>query len=234
MRFLLVIGLLILGSVSLAQTAVIELSCVVKDDNTGKKMPDAKVTITTGGTSVIEVQTDSTGKAPKIQLDLNKNYEVLIHKEGYISKLATIDARFDNVEDLPPFVPFPIQVSLFEPMPHDSFEWLASTPMIKFKIDQYGNMGWDMAYTRKMLKKIALVKEGLPSNLYEEYIGLSDAGDLHLKNSEFEKAKEKYTAANEVWASDRALKKIDECDLLIDKRDHPEKYANESEKVEEK
>ena len=69
---------------------------------------------------------------------------MLITKDGYVTKVATIDGHYDYPEDLPPFIPFPIQTSLFQKVDGVDFGWLETTPMIKFELDPYGNQSWDV------------------------------------------------------------------------------------------
>ena len=139
---LLAILLMFAGSV-FSQEPVISLNIITKDDDTGKKLAGATVVVKTGGSVFVTKQSASNGKVPPIDLPLGANYQVIIKKEGYVSKIANIDGNFDYPEDLPPFVPFPIQTSLFKKVEGVDFSFLETTPMIKFELDQYGqqNLG---------------------------------------------------------------------------------------------
>lgn len=160
--------LLAFASAAFAQDPVISMNITTKDDDTGKKLAGATVVVKTGGSVFVTKQSASNGKVPVIDLPLGQNYTVYIQKEGYVTKVATIDAHYDYPEDLPPFIPFPIQTSLFKSVEGVDFKWLETTPMIKFELDQYGNQTWDQAYTKDMLKKIADLKEELAKKKEEE------------------------------------------------------------------
>lgn len=211
MRLFVLSILLLLAGVGLAQDPVISLNIVTKDDDTGKKLAGATVVIKKNG-AVIETKTAaSNGKVPPIDLPINENYVVYIKKEGYVTKVANINGHYDYPEDLPPFIPFPIQTSLFKVVDGVDFQWLETTPMIKFELDQYGNQTWDQNYTKQMLKKIEDLKKEMAEKANEDAKKKADfdayvaSGDKAMAKPEYQTAIDNYTKALELF-DDAAVK----------------------------
>jgi tetratricopeptide (TPR) repeat protein len=194
---------ILLGVVGVAfsQDPVISLNITTKDDDTGKKLTGAVVVVKSGGSVFVTKTSASNGKVPPIDLPLGQNYVVYIQKDGYVTKVANIDGHYDYPEDLPPFIPFPIQTSLFREVEGVNFQWLETTPMIKFELDQYGNQIWDQAYTKEMLKKIAKLKEEIAEKKDEdaqkkkEFDQFVAAGDKNVGSEEYESAIGNYEKA---------------------------------------
>ncbi|UKN01319.1 hypothetical protein K6119_16450 [Paracrocinitomix mangrovi] len=213
--FLLSILLLFTGLVY-SQDPVISLTITTRDDDSGKKLAGATVIVKSGGSVFTTKTSASNGKVPPIDLPLGQNYVVEIKKDGYVTKVANIDGHFDYPEDLPPFVPFPIETSLFQKVEGVDFAWLETTPMIKFELDQYGNQSWDQAYTKQMLDKIEKLKKQLAEKKeeeekkrieFEQYVA---SGDKAVEKQEYQEAIDNY---------DKALALFDDADVKKKKTD---------------
>lgn len=213
MRLLTFAILLFFSGLALAQDPVISLDVSTKDDDSGKKLAGSTIEVYKDGKLFVTKQSASNGRVPLIDLPLGSTYKIVIKKEGYVAKVATLDGRFDYPEDLPPFVPFPIQTSLFRKVEGVDFKWLETTPMIKFELDQYGNQTWDKAYTNGMLKKIEDLKKQLAEKADEEakkqadfdaYVKTADAAN---SKQEYETAIENYNKALEIFSDKADVKK---------------------------
>ncbi len=213
MRLLTLAILLIFSGLALAQDPVISLDVSTKDDDSGKKLPGSTVEVYKDGSLFVTKQSASNGRVPPIDLPLGSMYKIVIKKEGYVAKVATLDGRFDYPEDLPPFVPFPIQTSLFRQVEGVDFKWLETTPMIKFELDQYGNQTWDKAYTNGMLKKIEDLKKEMAEKAEEDAKKQADfdayvkTADAALSKQDYEKAIENYDKALEIFSDKADVKK---------------------------
>lgn len=213
MRLLTLAILLIFSGLALAQDPVISLDVSTKDDDSGKKLAGSTVEVYKDGKLFVTKQSASNGRVPPIDLPLGSRYKIVIKKEGYVAKVATLDGNFDYPEDLPPFVPFPIQTSLFRQVDGVDFKWLETTPMIKFELDQYGNQTWDKAYTNGMLKKIEDLKKEMAEKADEQAKKQADfdayvkTADAALTKKDYEKAILNYDKALEIFSDKADVKK---------------------------
>ncbi|MFT4600729.1 MAG: epidermal growth factor receptor substrate 15, partial [Arenicella sp.] len=214
-----------IGGFAFSQDPVVSLNVSTKDDDSGKKLPGSVVEVYKDGKLFITKTSASDGRVPSIDLPLGANYKIVIKKPGYVAKVATFAAFYDHPEDLPSFVPFPIQTSLFKEVEGVDFEWLEKTPMIKFELDQFGQQSWDKGYTNDMLKKIEDLKKEMAEKAAEDAKKKADfdayvkAGDLAVPKKDYEKAIDNYNKALEIF---------DEADVKK-KRDDAQKAKDESE-----
>jgi len=224
MRLLTLVILLFIGGAALAQDPVISLNVTTKDDDSGKKLSGAVVEIFKDGKLFVTKNSASNGKVPPIDLPIGSNYKIVIKKDGYVPKVATFDGHFDYPEDLPPFVPFPMQTSLFKQVEGVDFDWLKTTPMIKFELDQYGQTTWDQAYTKQMLKKIEDLKKEMAEKAEEDAKKKADfdafvkAGDGNVSKEEYEKAIQNYNSALEIFDDAEVKKKRDDAQKAWDEK----------------
>ena len=201
MRLLALFILLFSTAMGLAQDPVLSLDVKTLDDDSNKKLSGTTIEVYQDGKLYVSKTTDSKGKAPLIDLPLNHNYVVYVKKEGYVTKVANIDASYPNPDDLPPFIPFQFQVSIFKTVDGVDFSFLETTPMIKFSMDQWGNQTWDQAYTKQMLKKIEDLKKQMAEKKEEEAKKKADfdayvkAGDLAMTKPNYDVAISQYELA---------------------------------------
>ena len=224
MKQLLFIITIIISSLTFAQDPVISLNITTKDDDTGKKLDGATIEVRTGGKVFVTKTSASNGKVPPIDLPLGKDYTVIIKKPGYVPKVATIRAYFDYPEDLPPFVPFNFQTSLFRDVEGVDFSWMETTPLIKFELDQYGQQTWDNAYTNDMLDKIEKLKKEIQEKREEEekkreeFDNYVASGDKALGKEEYQEAITNYDKALTLFDDADVKKKRDDAQKALDAR----------------
>lgn len=222
MKHFLVLILLFIGVSGFAQNTVISLDITTRDDDTGKKLSGATVIVKSGGSVFVTKTSASNGKVPIIDLPLGQNYEVYVQKEGYVTKMVTIDGHFDYPEDLPPLLPFAMESSLFAKVDGVDFAWLERTPMVKFELDQYGNQAWDQAALKEMLKRIEKLKEELAAKKGEEAKKKADfdafvaAGDKSNTAEDYVKAIENYDKALGLFDDATVKKKRDDAQKALD------------------
>ena len=223
-RLLTLVILLLIGGAALAQDPVISLNVTTKDDDSGKKLSGAVLEVYKDGKLFVTKNSASTGKVPPVDLPIGSNYKIVIKKDGYVPKVATFDGHFDYPEDLPPFVPFPMQTALFREVEGVDFDWLKTTPMIKFELDQYGQTTWDQAYTKQMLKKIEDLKEEMAEKAEEEakkkaeFEAFVKSGDLNVSKEEYEKAIQNYNSALDIFDDAEVKKKRDNAQKAWDEK----------------
>ncbi|MEX1001251.1 MAG: hypothetical protein WDZ35_03970 [Crocinitomicaceae bacterium] len=222
MRELVLTILLIVAGASFAQESVISLDVGTKDDDTGKRLSGATVEIRVGGKVFTTKTSASNGKVPIIELPLGQTYTIIIKKSGYVPKVATLDARFDYPEDLPPFVPFKFETSLFRDVEGVDFSWMETTPLIKFEMNQYGQQTWDDAYTKEMLKKIEKLKKEIEEKREAEEKKRQDfddfvaTADKAFDKKEYKEAIDNYDKALALFDEPDVKKRRDEAQKALD------------------
>ena len=201
MRSLALIILLCCSAIGMAQETVLKISAVSLDDDTGKKLQGTTMEIYQDGESFAKVKTDSSGKYEPVDLPINHDYVLKLRKEGYVTKMATIDAHVDYPEDYDAEIPFAMQISLFKVVDSLDFSFLDTTSLINFHVDQQGFQAWDHAYTKTMLKKIELVKKGYKIEDINQYYGFLDEGERFFYAGELDSSILNYRKASGILPS---------------------------------
>lgn len=233
MRSLALIILLCCAAMGMAQAPVLNLTVVTRDDASGEKLVGATVEVVKDGEFFASSDSDSLGKVPVIKLPVNYNYSIYIKKEGYVTKMATVDASYSNPSDLAAFIPFPMEVSLPVKNPCYDYSFLSIEPMINFTIHKDGYQKWDQSYTKSMLKKIADVKSDCieASRLlvqtdqskdpnFAEYTRLFEKGEMYEKQGDYRTALDYYRRARGYRETDLVNKKIIEVRKLRDEKEN--------------
>lgn len=191
MKVLTIIFSIMIGGLVYAQKPVIQLVVTVRNDANGEKMNGAKLEVFKGKELLYTKFSGSNGKVPSVDLPINASelYSFRISKDGYVSKLATINSSFELEEDLPPFLPFPVQVSLFQNCDQADLSFMKDEPIIKFYIDEGGFQTWDMAHLKSMQVKIQDHKYAyLSAEQAELYFGNIKLAEAAKDSNEFKKA----------------------------------------------
>ena len=208
MRILSLAILLFFGVLSFAQTSVVQISGTIKDEDSGKPLDGATIEVFQDGKPFETKTCASSGKIPLIDLPVNHSYTIYIKKSGYVTKMVTIDAHHAYPEDLYPIIGQQLESSLFKVVEGIDFSFLETTPMIEFKMDETGLIGYDKAALQAMKVKIEKLKTQMEiqkqENLkkeqedaaktanYNEYI---KAGDAAMTSTKYDVAITQYEAA---------------------------------------
>jgi len=222
MRLITLLILLAVGGFAYSQDPVISLNVSTKDDDSGKKLAGSVVEVYKDGKLFISKNSASNGRVPTIDLPVGPKYKVVIKKPGYVPKVATFDSHYDYIEDLPPFTPFPMQTSLFKEVDGVDFEWLKTTPMIKFELNEAGQTVWDQGYTKDMQKKIEKLKNEMAEKAEEDAKKKADfdafvkAGDAGVSKEDYEKAIQNYDSALGIFDDAEVKKKRDDAQKAFD------------------
>jgi tetratricopeptide (TPR) repeat protein len=205
-----------------AQKTVIELKPTIGDDDNGKPLAGATVEIYKNGVLLASETTASVGKSPSITVPVCENckYTIFIKKEGYVTKMAILDGSYDYPEELPPgTVEQRFDASIFRTVEGIDFSFLEREPMVEFAINSEGFIGFDQKQINLMKqkiedlkKKMAVKKEQLAKEDAERAKKEADfnlyvaAGDLAMKQKEYEKAIGQYTLALGIRQDDQPTK----------------------------
>ena len=208
MKLLLVILFSFFTVISYSQEKEVEIVVNLKNDDTGKKLSGATVSIYADGKLITAKSSESNGKVPTIYLETGKYYQIFIRKSGFVSKMAELDTRVDNLEDAPPALFLRFETALFESVEGVDFNFLEKTPMTKFDFDEGYYQRHDKGYTDKMLKQIEELKRKIAEKKEEEskqdkasrkteadFNAYVEAGDAAIKSTKYEKAISQYELA---------------------------------------
>jgi tetratricopeptide (TPR) repeat protein len=222
MRIIILAVFVFLCGFGFAQKTVIELKPTIGDDDNGKPLAGATVEIYKNGVLLASETTASVGKSPSITVPVCENckYTIFIKKEGYVTKMAILDGSYDYPEELPPgTVEQRFDASIFRTVEGIDFSFLEREPMVEFAINSEGFIGFDQKQINLMKqkiedlkKKMAVKKEQLAKEDAERAKKEADfnlyvaAGDLAMKQKEYEKAIGQYTLALGIRQDDQPTK----------------------------
>ncbi|MFD1552381.1 hypothetical protein DNU06_10885 [Putridiphycobacter roseus] len=230
MKYLLIFFLLSLSFVSFTQEKEVELVVNLKDDDSGKKLYGATVSVYADGKLITSATSGGNGKVPTIYIETGKYYRIFIRKEGYVTKMAELDARIDILEDAPDVLGIKFETAIFESVEGVDFSFLEKTPMTKFDFDSEYYYRYDKAYTEDMLKKIAELKKKIADKKEEDkkkdkeklkteadFMAYVEAGDAAMKNAKYQTAVEQYSLALQLRSEDVSVQgKLKEAQRLLE------------------
>ena len=229
MKYLLIFFLFSLSFVSIAQQKEVELVVNLKDDDTGKKLYGATVSVYSDGKLITSATSGGNGKVPTIYIETGKYYRIFIRKDGYVTKMAELDARIDLIEDAPDVLGIRFETSIFESVEGVDFSFLEKTPMTKFDFDSEYYAKYDKAYTESMLKKIEELKRKIDEKREEDkkkekeklkteadFMAYVEAGDAAMKNAKYQVAVDQYSLALQLRNDDASVQaKLKEAQRLL-------------------
>ena len=122
---------------------------------------EGEISIYAKGKLIISKMSSVTGSAAVITIPAGEKYQIFIRKEGYVTKMAELNAKVKNIDEAPDPLYLPFSVTLFKKDEGVDFAFLENTPMVKFYFDEQYYFRWDKEYTKSMLKKIEELKNGV-------------------------------------------------------------------------
>ena len=194
MRLIALIILLCTVAMGIAQeSAVLEVQTIkiditVRDNETAKAMPGATVDVFVDNELILSKESDSLGKVMIEGLAMNEDFVIQIRKDGFVSKMATLNTDYEYLNELNGSLSFPFYVSLFNQTAISNFSFLEETPMIEFYFDPMGYIIWDATYTKRMLSIVDKVKTGISFETVQEYYGFIDLAEEQFLNAELASA----------------------------------------------
>lgn len=232
MRYLLLFIVLSLSLSSYSQEKDVEIVISVENDNTGKKLSGATISVYSDGQLITSSISGGSGKVPTIYVPTGKYYQIFIRKNGFVTKMAELDARIDILEDAPDPLYLKFETSIFESIESVDFSFLESTPMTKFDFDSEYYYRYDKEYTSQMLKKIEALKREIEEKKKEEekkdkesakneadFNVYVDAGDKAMKDAKYETAIQQYGLALALRKDNTAIQeKLKEAQRLLDEQ----------------
>ena len=156
--------------------------------------------------------TTSGGKFSDIKLPLGSTYTLIIEKEGYVSKLATIDATYD--ESFPPVeeIPLKFEVTLFESCEFSNYDFLKTDPVVIFQLDNSGYMTFDREQIKYMMKKVEQARYAmLKTEERDTFITNYDHALALMRADKFSDALPLLVKAKEIVDCPHVLQKLKDC-----------------------
>lgn len=207
-RFLVII-FLFLSALGWSQGPQIELDLRSRDESTGKPLPSVTITVYQDNQKIKTVNTNSKGRADKFYVPVGYYYKIEFSKAGYVSKTATLDARYDTPEDLYPVTYRDMEFTLFPEMEGVDFSFMENEPMVEFEFTPDGStIGWDVDALSEMQKKIETLKKEIKEKEKEleenaeRFAQLVDEADKMYNSGDYQQALDTYKTAQSYVADD--------------------------------
>ena len=211
-----------------AQDPVIQLKPEIKDDISGRAMAGVTIEILADGKPFATKNSASNGQIPTIDLPIGPVYTVKIKKQGYVTKMMTINSHSDFPDELPIFYEQPFETTMFQTVEGIDFSFLEREPMIEFSFDSQSLLSWDATKLKVMQKKIEDLKRQLAEKKAQQeleqkanaaaeknYSAYLAAGDAAMLVKDYAKAVTQYQAAIAVKADPIVQTKLDEAKKLL-------------------
>lgn len=160
MKLLLVITILLFSLNGSAQLPVVRLEIKSMDETTGKGLKGTVVEIYSDGKLISSGISGDNGSIEQIDVPINQVYKIYFKNNGYVTKVAEIDAHCDRPSDLPKSTVVMMQVTLFKVKDGIDLAFLEETPIIIYKFDNKGWMTFDRKYTETMIAKVEGIRKG--------------------------------------------------------------------------
>ncbi len=192
-----------------AQNPEIVLVIKALDEETNKNLPGVNVIITQDGKPYKTLTTNSKGKVPLVYVPVGHMYTIKFKKDGYVTKMAQLDGRYDTPEDLDFETSRDMKFYLFKSVEGVDFSFLENEPMVKFEFSPDGyEFVWDIAYSNQMQKKIKDLKKQMEDKAAEneekekekakqeaDFQAYVKAGDAAVAQKDYQKAIGQYDLA---------------------------------------
>jgi tetratricopeptide (TPR) repeat protein len=206
--------LLLLSCISYTQDEIVAFTVNIRNES-DRPMKDVILNSYKGDTLFRSDTTRSNGKVYNIILPIGSTYRMVIGKEGYVSKMAAIDANFKSDLDVWTETPMKFEVTLFEECDAGDYEFMKTEPLITYQFDSTGFLTFDKAHLRKMIRKVEFAKyANLSEEDHETFSTAYFGGMEQMEFQDYDKGLEMLLKAKEIVDCQYVLDKIKECEDL--------------------
>ena len=137
----------------LAQEPVVAVNISVQEERSGDRVEGVNISVVEKGVVFLEKITDAKGHC-YFELPISHSFTMKFKKDGYVTKLAEINTRCKDSNDVMLKIPVNCSVSLFYACEKDDFEFLEKEAVIQLYLDSNCTQTWDVEHSRKMKSKI--------------------------------------------------------------------------------
>ena len=229
MKNILFIVLLFIGNTLLAQGPQIVLDLKTENDDTHKNLGGVTIEIYQDGKKIVTETSSSKGKVDIIIVPIGHMYLIKFKKQGFVTKMAQVDGRYDTPEDLDDEIYRDMAGALFESADGVDFSFLENEPIIKFELSADGyEFSYDQSHLKQMQKKIADLKKkiakekaNLDKKEAEQKVRLADyqtyveAGDKAVGGSNYQIAIDQYNLALKLFDKPEVKTKLANAEKLL-------------------
>lgn len=229
MKNILIIVLLFFGNCLFSQEAQIVLDIKTENDATGRKLGGVTIEILQDGKNIFTKITSSKGKLALVTVPVGYLYWVKFKKDGYVTKIAQVDGRYDTPEDLEEESYQELNGSLFESTEGVDFSFMEKEPIIKFEFTPDGyQFTYDQPHFKNMQKNIADLKKKIEKDKQEnekkeierkkreaDYQTYVDAGDKAMDNSKYQMAIDQYSLALKLFDKPEVKTKLGNAQKML-------------------
>jgi len=160
MKFLFLITTFLFSLSGSALLPVVRLEIKSMDEATGKGLEGTVVEVYSDGKLISSGISGTNGSIETIDVPINQIYKIYFKNNGFVTKVAEIDANCDRPSDLPKSTVVMMQVTLFKVKDGIDLAFLEETPIIIYKFDNKGWMTFDRKYTETMIAKVEGIRKG--------------------------------------------------------------------------
>jgi hypothetical protein len=157
------IFLTLLSFTALADLPVLKVDIKSVDEESGKGLEGTTVEIYSEEKLLFNVKTIKNGTIETIELPINQVYKIYFKQDGYVTKMAEINAHSDRPSDLAKTTVVLMQVTMFKKVESVDLSFMETTPIIKYKFDSKGWMTFDRKYTEAKIEEINEIR-GIAKN----------------------------------------------------------------------
>ncbi len=233
--YMLVLLLGVTGSVHGQWT--LDLTGIIKKQETKKRMEGATINIYRNGSRVQSFNTKSDGKF-LAQLNPDGDYKIEVTRPGHVAKHIMVSTKGVPAEDARYGFEFPVEFTLFEKMEGLDVSIL-SRPLAKIQFDpSMGYFNYDEDYLKSVKKELDRLRKELEERLKAEeaarkkreadYKAAIVAGDNAFRSEDWSAAKTEFNKAANLKKEEPYPKtKIKEIDDILAKLDAANKEYND-------
>lgn len=217
MRLFALLTLFFISITVTAQDPVIQLKARILNDDSGKPFQGAVIETYKNDTLFRSDTTLSNGRIFIDKLPLEVEYKFVIKKQGYVSKIASLDARLTHNDPLP-MIEYPMRfnVSLFETCSASDFAFMQTEPIIKFHIHTSGNIQFDKEHLKMMKKKMLQAKNAkLSAEDRAAFSSYYNNGTELMKTKKYSEGLDQLLEAKKIVDCAYVLDKIKKCERAL-------------------
>lgn len=209
--FLLLMGFAVSAS---AQNVKLYLKQSYKDQESGEKISQVKITVKdiVNDKIVKQLRSDANGNITKTTIPIQTLYWIQVQKEGYCTKTFYLDTRWDKPEDLPKIITFTLDKKLFKVEDQKRFSFMEEEPMREFLFTETGGFTWKKYEGLRADRKLKLVQlNHVASKDADKYIDLMEEGEKLEKDGQKAEALKTFEKAKKVHPStevDEAIARV--------------------------
>ncbi len=233
MKSILTTLLLFLSWLSFAQDEIVVIKVSLNDES-GKPLAGVILNSYIEDSLFSSHITKANGVVDSLKLPLGTNYRIIIGKQGYVSKIASLDTRFYSVSNLQTTTPIHMRmdITLFEECYAGNYEFMKTEPLINFKLDSTMFLQYDRKHLIMMKKKVEDAKyANLSAEDKEAFSAVYDEGIEQMELENFDASLDLLLKAKEIVDCPFVVDKIQACEIALNLQEEYQLYLADGDRL---